>query len=158
MRRFRPIHGVLVLAVLVLPVVGQDLLPAGWFGSSGVTRVGPDDQGVVRVPVGDLGTNEVRFYRFLNAGNQEVKFFIGRDEAGTVQVAFDANEICFKRKRGYEVNDGWLICRVCEKSFRLSEVNEDRGGCAPVAVAHRLEGDEVVIAESDMLAGWRFFR
>jgi len=28
---------------------------------------------------------QVRFYRFLNRGNQEVRFFVGRDAQGTVQ-------------------------------------------------------------------------
>jgi uncharacterized membrane protein len=73
-------------------------------------------------------------------------------------VGFDANEICFKRKRGYQHDDDWLVCRVCDKSFRLSEVNSGAGGCAPVPLRHQVEGDQVVLAEADILEGWRLFR
>lgn len=157
MRRFRPIHGLLFVALFVGVVWLVETL-AGGLAYSSHQRVGPDAQGEVRLPVADLESREVRFYRFLNRGNQEVKFFVGRDEEGEVHVAFDANEICFKRKRGYEAEDGWLACRVCDKAFRLADVNQGGGGCKPVPVAHRVEDGELVLAEADLLQGWRFFR
>lgn len=130
----------------------------GGFEKGGFERVGPDRDGDVRIGVGDLEAGAARFYRFLNAGNQEVKLFVGRDRDGEVHVAFDANEQCFKAKRGYTYKDGWLTCGKCEKAFKLSEVNEDRGGCSPVVVRHTVEGDQLVIAESAVLEGWRYFR
>lgn len=157
MRRFRPWHGlVLVIAFIVLFLYADRVLDGN---DSGYQRVKPEAQSrQVRVPVADLPPGDVRFYRFLNEGNQEVKFFIGRDGAGEVQVGFDANEICFKRKRGYRHDGEWLVCRVCDKSFRVSEVNDGGGGCKPVPLEHRVEGEQVVLAEADVLAGWRYFR
>lgn len=155
MQRFRPWHGIVLVVVFFAVFVLAD---RHLDGGSRYERVAPDAAGEVRIGVDDLEVGDVRFYRFLNPSNQEVKFFVGRDENGTVQVAFDANEICFKRKRGYEFQDDWLICRVCEKSFRLSGVNDGGGGCSPIPVAHRLEGEELVLAEADVLEGWRLFR
>jgi uncharacterized membrane protein len=153
MRRFRPIYGIaLVAALLVAAWV------AGQVGSSDFTRVSPDASGTVTIPIGDLGPDQVRFYRFLNSGNQEVKFFVGRDAGGTVQVAFDANELCYKLKRGYDYQDGWMVCRKCDKAFELERVNDGGGGCNPVPLAHRVEGDRLVLAEADILQGWRYFR
>jgi uncharacterized membrane protein len=154
MRRFKPIHGIVLVVTFVVVV----FLAAGGWGHADLERVGPDGDGLVRVDVGDLEPGEVRFYRFLNSGNQEVKFFVGRDPEGVIQTAFDANEICYKKKRGYKPQGEWVICQFCDKAFRLSEVNEGRGGCAPVPLRHRLEGDQAVFTESDMLKGWRFFR
>jgi uncharacterized membrane protein len=154
MRRFRPIHGVLIVAALIAAAFGSRYLGA----PGDYERVTPGPDGLVKIAVADLEPKQVRFYRFLNRGNQEVKFFVGRGEDGSVQVAFDANEICYKRKRGYKAQDGWLVCRVCEKSFRLSDVNAGGGGCRPIPLAHRVDGGELVLAESDILQGWRYFR
>lgn len=158
MRRFRPVHGVALVLVFMAVFLVANYAHEGGFDRGSFERVGPDPDGNVRIDVADLEAGEARFYRFLNPSNQEVKFFVGRDRSGEVQVGFDASEICFKRKRGFDYSDGWLTCRVCEKSFHLAEVNHDRGGCAPVAVRHTVQGDQLVIAESAMLEGWRYFR
>lgn len=157
MVRFRPVHGVVLVVVFMTLFLVVNYAHEGGF-EKGFQRIGPDPDGNVRIDVGDLEAGDLRFYRFLNPSNQEVKLFVGRDRSGEIHVGFDANEICFKRKRGYDYAGGWLTCRVCEKSFRLEEVNDNRGGCAPVAVRHQLEGDQVVLAESAVLEGWRFFR
>lgn len=158
MRRFRPIYGILFVAAFVVAVVLADWAIEGGHGYAGFVLVQPDASGVVRIEVGDLAPYEVRFYRFLNRGNQEVKFFVGRDQGGTLQVAFDANEICYKSKRGYAASDGWMVCRKCDKAFRLAEVNDGGGGCKPIPLAHRTVGATLVLAEADILQGWRYFR
>lgn len=157
MRRFRPWHGIVLVVLFVAAFLYADVALVGGRGDH--QRVSPDPRtGQVRLDVGDLAAGDVRFYRFLNSGNQEVKLFVGRDAGGTLQVGFDANEICFKRKRGYQHDGEWLVCRVCDKSFRLDEVNQGGGGCKPVPLPHRVEGDELVLAENDVLTGWRYFR
>ena len=158
MRRFKPIHGVFVVLVFVAAILVGELALEGRFGRSGFERVSPGSDGTVRIDVSDLSPQEVRFFRFLNSGNQEVKFFVGRDAAGQVQVGFDANEPCAKAKRGYRAEGEWLVCNKCDKSFRLAEVNAGGGGCKPVPLEHRVDGDDLVIAEADILKGWRLFR
>lgn len=160
MRRFRPIHGLLLVGLLLLPVVGwalaRELFPERFTGHE---RVEVDDRGEVRIHLAGLEPQQVRFFRYLNYGNQEVRFFAGRDENGTVQVAFDANELCYKTKRGYQYQgDGWLVCRKCDKAFRLAEANAGGGGCNPVPLVHRLDGDTLVLQEGQILEGWRYFR
>lgn len=160
MRRFKPLHGVFLVLVFVAAILAGDLALEGRLGASGFERVAPGQDGNVRISLAQLQPLDVRFFRFLNPGNQEVKFFVGRDAGGHVQVAFDANELCAKTKRGYKHDDGdeWLVCKKCDKSFRLSEVNKGGGGCNPVPVRHQVRGDELVIAEADILQGWRYFR
>jgi uncharacterized membrane protein len=156
--RFRPIHGILAIGLFVVVGLVAELALAGRLGKSGFERVSAGDDHFVTIDVGKLEPLQVRFFRFLNPANQEVKFFVGRDGDGTIQVAFDANEACFKTKRGYKAQGEWLVCRKCDKAFRLAGVNNGKGGCEPVQLAHRVVENRVLIAEQDVLAGWRYFR
>ncbi|HXU29227.1 MAG TPA: Fe-S-containing protein [Thermoanaerobaculia bacterium] len=156
--RFRPIHGILAIVLCVVIGMIAELALAGRLGKNGFERVSPGADHQVSIDVAKLAPLEVRFFRFLNSANQEVKFFVGRDAGGTIQVAFDASEVCFKTKRGFKAQGEWVVCRKCDKSFRLAGVNHGHGGCEPVQLAHRVEGDKVLIAEQDVLGGWRYFR
>lgn len=155
--RLRPIHAIFVVAFFI----GAVLL-ASWALDRRVHRgeshrVGPDRDGMVRVEVGDLAPGQVRFYDFLNPGNQEVRFLVGRDKRGELQVAFDAAENDYKRKLGFRQEGDWLVNNKCETSLRLEEINAGTSGCRPVPLPHRLEGKTLVLAEVDVLHGWRYF-
>jgi uncharacterized membrane protein len=158
MARVRPIHAFLAVALFTALVVVADYAWEGGFGHAGYTMVRPDASGQVVVGVADLEPRQVRFYRFLNAGNQEVKFLVGRDRFGTVQVGFDASETHSILGRGFRHEGDWLVDNKCDSAVRLERVNEGGRGCRPVPLAHRVEGDRVVLAEQDVLRGWRYFR
>ena len=156
MKRFRPIHGLLVVVVLMLATFAAERLLGG--DRATATRVSPDRDGRVVIDASDIERSDVRFFRFLNSGNQEVRFLVGRDPAGEIVVAFDASENDFKRKRGFRHEGDWLVNNKCDTATKLAEVSIGRGGCAPVPVHHRVEGSNVVLTENDLLAGWRYFR
>jgi uncharacterized membrane protein len=130
----------------------------GGLGRAGYQRVKPDDNGQVVLDVSDLEPGAVRFYRFLNWGNQEVRFLVGRAGAGELQVAFDASETHSKLGRGFRHEGEWLVDNKCDSAVRLDSVNEGGRGCRPVPLAHRLDGDRLVLTEDDILRGWRYFR
>jgi len=153
MAKFKPIHGI----VLVVAAVAGLVLLDSRSGRSEFQQVRAAPDGVVRLNVADLDRGQVRFYRFLNSANQEVEFFVGRDPQGTVQVAFDASENHFKRRRGFRLQDGWIVDNQCGSSFRLSSVNGGGRGCSPIPLPHRDAGNEVLITEPDLLRGWRLF-
>jgi uncharacterized membrane protein len=157
-RRFRPIYGLLLVPLFMAAVLVADLALDGGLGGKRFERVSPDRQGQVHLEVGDLEAGDVRFYRFLNSGNQEIKFFIARDRNSDLQIAFDANEICYKLKRGYTPSGDWVVCNKCDKAFRIEEINAGGGGCKPVPVKFTQVADQVVLEEGDILAGWRYFR
>ncbi|MEO1082767.1 MAG: hypothetical protein AAFY88_00850, partial [Acidobacteriota bacterium] len=69
MKRFTPLYGILIVLLFVGAAVS-----ASYLGRSGYERISPED-GMVRIDVEPLAPKEVRFFRFLNHGNQEVKFF-----------------------------------------------------------------------------------
>ncbi|MEM8933267.1 MAG: Fe-S-containing protein [Acidobacteriota bacterium] len=154
MKHFKPVYGLVVVVLFVGVVISADLAMTG----ASHQRVSPDSRGLVEIDVADLGTSDVRFYRFLNSGNQEVKFFVGRDREGTLHVAFDASETDYKRKRGFRHEGDWMVNNKCDTAVLLAKVNASDGGCHPVPLAHRSQGDRLVLHESDILAGWRYFR
>jgi uncharacterized membrane protein len=158
MSRFRPVHGILLVAFFMAAVLVADWALDGGFRRSRFERVGPDAEGVVRIDVAGLGASQVRFFRFLNSGNQEVRFFVGRDPKGTLQVAFDAAENDFKRKLGFRHEGEWLVNNKCDTALRLEEVNAGTSGCRPAPLRHRLDGQTLVLLENDVLEGWRLFR
>ena len=155
--RVRPLHGLLLVAVLVVGGVVADFAIEGGLRGVRFTRVAPDPQGEVRIDVSDLGVNELRFFRFLNAGNQEVKFFIARDRNGDLQVAFDASETHARVGRGFRQDGEWVIDNKCDTPTRIAEIDDGHGGCSPVPLAFRAEGNTVVLAENQILRGWRLF-
>lgn len=153
MKRFRPIHGLLLVPVFVVGV----FLLAGGLGMGQHQRVSPNENGVVRIGVDDLNSGNVRYYRFLNRGNQEVLFFVGRDRHGELQVAFDASESHSVVGRGFRHEGDWMVDAKCDTAMRLEEVNDGGGGCRPVPLPHQERGGEVIIAEAEILKGWRLF-
>jgi uncharacterized membrane protein len=158
MRRFRPIHGILLVLVFMAAVVVGQMAFEGQLKGGGYELVTPGRDGSVDVDLSGLAPKQVRFFRFLNRGNQEVHFFVGRDAEGVVQVAYDASETCAKTKRGFHHQGEWVVCNKCDKSFKLSGINAGGGGCNPVPLVHRIDGNQLRLAENDILQGWRLFR
>lgn len=156
--RVRPWHLLLLILLVGGGIFLADHAVRGGFSAMSFEQVAPGADGTVAIDLSGLGPSQVRFFRFLNTGNQEVRFFVGRDPAGTVIAAFDANELCAKTKRGYRHEGDWMVCNKCDKAFKLAEVNADHGGCAPVALAHRVEGERIFLTENAILEGWRLFR
>lgn len=158
MRRFRPVHAMALVAFFVAAIVAADLALEGGFGRAAYQRVGPDEAGRVVLDISDLEPGAVRFYRFLNWGNQEVRFLVGRDRDGVLQVGFDASETHSKLGRGFRHEGDWLVDNKCDSAVRLETVNEGGRGCRPVPLAHTVDGDRLVLTEADILRGWRYFR
>lgn len=157
MRRFKPLHGILIVLAVLGVVWGAQAALESRLNPSGFIQVSPDRQGVLKIDLADLKPREVRFYRFLNSGNQEVLFLVGRDREGVVQVGFDASETHGKLGRGFRHEGDWLVDNKCDTASHLESVNTGTGGCRPVPLKHRIEGNELVLAENDILQGWRLF-
>jgi len=156
-RRLRPLHGVLAVAGLFALLLGAQYLWEGGFSRARYERVTADAAGEVRLDLAGFGTSEVRFYRFLNPGNQEVRFLVARDAAGAIHTAFDAAESDYKLKRGFRHQGEWVVNNKCDTACRLEEISNG-GGCRPIPFRHRLEGSTLVVAEATLLEGWRYFR
>ena len=154
--RLRPIHAIFVVAFFVGAGLLADWTLDHFGGRSDAERVGPKN-GVVEVDVASLQPGQVRFFEFLNSGSQEVRFLVGRDRSGTLQVAFDAAENDFKRHLGFRQEGDWLVNNKCDTALKLEEINRGTSGCRPTPLEHRLVGQKLVLQEADILSGWRYF-
>lgn len=100
--------------------------------------------GEVRIPA-DLNEGELRRYEVAVHGNA-VRFLAFRVGA-EVRTAFDACQIC--GTEGYNLVGGQLLCLHCDAAISPSTVGRE-GGCNPIPLPSRREGDSVVVRETDL--------
>lgn len=117
------------------------------------------DQGVVKIPLRRINDGGVHFFTYQFDG-KNVNFFIRTDGEGHLQAHFDACYSCFKYKLGYvwrrEKNQ--VVCIACQIGYDLKDVLWDYvGACAPINLKSRVQGDFLVIDQSHLEKGGRFF-
>jgi uncharacterized membrane protein len=157
MARLRPIHGIFIVAFFMGAVVLAEWALDGGLRRGSMERVSAAKDGTVRVDVAGIAPGKVKFFDFLNPGNQEVRFLVARDRTGELQVAFDAAENDYKRKLGFHQEGEWLVNNKCGTAVRLEEINAGSSGCRPTPLRHEVAGNTVLLQEADVLAGWRYF-
>lgn len=86
----------------------------------------------------------------------DIKFFAMRDDEGNVKTAFDACDVCYHSKKGYTQEGDYMVCNNCGNKYHISGIgteNKAGGGCWPSYLPSEIEGDEVIIKESDLMKG-----
>jgi len=111
------------------------------------------DGAVVRVPVAGLAEDRLHRYGVL-VDDTVVRFFLIR--VGTRwRTGFDACQVC--GPSGYIMTGGRLVCLACAADINPSTVGIG-GGCNPLPLPHRDQGQDLVIALDDLRAQIRTFR
>lgn len=104
--------------------------------------------GLVRVPVQDV--NDGNLHVFTVSANGESLRFIVIKKPGGWGTALDACRIC--GAEGYRQDGQNVICRHCGSAIYVPTIGQ-QGGCNPVGIASRVEGGDLVLDLSSMLAG-----
>jgi uncharacterized membrane protein len=112
--------------------------------------------GEVSLPVSEL-SGKARFYEYKTASGKSVRFFAMRSSDGVYRAALDACDVCFAAKRGYRQEGDDMVCNKCGNHFHSSQVNEVRGGCNPVGLERKVEGDTLRIGARELEAGASYF-
>ncbi|MCU1275162.1 MAG: hypothetical protein JWO48_2593, partial [Bryobacterales bacterium] len=73
----------------------------------------------------------------------------------SIAVAFDACQIC--GSQGYYQKGPFVICKNCASAINIPTIGQP-GGCNPVPLESKVEGDQVVIPAEKLLPGSRLFR
>jgi len=147
----------LLLIVLSLLVTASALV--GWLGipgTGGVTNVAVRD-GKVSIPIADLNDGKAHFYSYKGQAGK-ITFFVIKGKDGTMRAAFDACDVCYKEKKGYEQKGEEMICKNCNQTFPVAKIGTVRGGCNPAPLKMTLTGTTLEIAVSDLEAGAHYFR
>ena len=113
--------------------------------------------GAVAIPVAKLSDGKAHFYK-LEDGGKEIAFFAVKSSDGTVKIAFDACDACFKSKKGYEQQGDKMNCKNCNQKFAIGRLGPNAtGGCNPGYLPHQLSGGSISIKADDLKAGARYF-
>jgi uncharacterized membrane protein len=147
----------LLLIVLSLLVTASALV--GWLGISGTggaTSVAAS-AGKVSIPIADLNDGKAHFYSYKGQTGK-ITFFVITEKDGTLRAAFDACDVCYLQKKGYEQKGEQMICKNCNQAFPVAKIGTVSGGCNPSPLKVTLVGSTLEIAVIDLESGAHYFR
>ena len=148
-RRLLAIAGILVIAPLTVSFAFSRLPQT----VDPPRMLSPAEGGMVRVA--RTGLDDGHLHRFgVPIDGTVVRFVVMKSGSGLVPV-FDSCVVC--GAYGYIERKGRLICLACAADINTATLGIG-GGCNPIPLAYRDEGDELVIAVEDLKAEVGAFR
>src|SRR5205085_12095585 len=110
--------------------------------------------GVIRIPVSTVSDGQLHRFSIQSDG-MSVRIIAIRRPDHSIAVAFDACQIC--GSQGYYQKGPNVICKNCSSAINIPTIGQP-GGCNPVPLESKVEGDQVVIAAGKLAAHSRLFR
>lgn len=103
------------------------------------------------ISVSNLSTT-AKFYSFESEG-VTIRYFAVKDTSGNVHVAFDACDVCYEAKKGYQQNGDVMQCINCGKEFSITSIGTDNiaGGCWPSYLPMHINENTVIITIADLV-------
>ena len=125
-------------------------------------KADPDAQAVnqtrvVTHPVSLFADGKAKHFEFKAENGITVKYFVLKSSDGVIRAAFDACDVCWPSGKGYFQEQDKMVCRNCGKRFASVKINEVKGGCNPAPLNRKIDGDNLVIQVTDILAGQSYF-
>lgn len=114
------------------------------------------ENGAVRLSLSTFDDNQAHFYTYMAQG-RPVEFFVIKSKDGVVRVALNACDVCFPAKKGYHQEGDEMVCNNCGRRFPADQIGLIRGGCNPSPLKPTVQGDTVVIQESELATGLSMF-
>jgi high-affinity iron transporter len=105
--------------------------------------------GELRVPISSLLDKKLHRYE-VSAGGADVRLIAILDASETVRAALDACQIC--GTQGYYQDGKNVVCRNCGAAIYVPTIGF-AGGCNPLHIDYRVEGDTLTIAGSALRSG-----
>jgi FTR1 family protein len=110
--------------------------------------------GKLSIPV--AGVNDGNLHRFaVDSDGVHVRMIVIRKPDQSLVAAFDACEIC--GTQGYYQKGPNVICKNCASAIFIPSIGQ-HGGCNPIPIESRVEGDQLVIAAEKLIPGKKIFR
>jgi high-affinity iron transporter len=111
------------------------------------------ENGVVRIPVASVSDGNLHRFE-MNDRGVHVRFIVVQKPDKSLVAAFDACAIC--GAQGYIQRGNEVICRNCDSDIVISTIGV-KGGCNPIPLASRVEGDSLAIDAADLERGSAVF-
>ena len=110
--------------------------------------------GKISIPVASV--NDGNLHRFaVDADGVHVRIIVIRRPDQSLVAAFDACEIC--GTQGYYQKGPNVICKNCASAIFIPSIGQS-GGCNPIPIESRVEGDQLIIPADKLLPGRKIFR
>ena len=90
----------------------------------------------------------------IDVGGTEVRVIAILDSSGTVRAGLDACMIC--GHQGYYQDGKNVICRNCGAVIYVPTIGQ-AGGCNPIHIDYRIEGDKLRIAATALTEAAKYF-
>ncbi|HJV64484.1 MAG TPA: DUF2318 domain-containing protein [Geomonas sp.] len=147
-------YAVLVAICVALVTTAAFALNLPGFGKYAAVKPA---NGMVTIPVSKVSDGKAHFFH-LTDGGKDVKFFLVKGSDGHLHAAFDACDVCYHEKKGYEQQGDQMLCKNCNKKFAINRIGqESRGGCNPAYLPARVDASNVRIMVDDLRSGANFF-
>lgn len=114
------------------------------------------ESGFVRIPVTVADDGNAHFFAYA-VGDKVVTFFIMKAADGAIKSSFDACMACNHAKLGYRQEGAVVVCNNCGMGFRPDDIGGATGGCNPIVLAAKRDGQMLLFAVADIEAGARLF-
>jgi uncharacterized membrane protein len=145
-----------VIAVVLAVVAGAGLAFAFSNPFSGAEKAKAVN-GTVTIPLAKVSDGSAHKFRFEDGG-KPLTFFLVKGTDGNLHAAFDACDVCFQEKKGYEQKGNAMLCRNCGKKFAINMIGSaNNGGCNPSHLDFTVQGNSVLIKTASIQAGAKFF-
>ncbi len=159
----RRIWGAVAVAIFLLAGFAA-IAQVGWF--DGIFKKSPaeiaksagvvETADAVKIPLTALDSGKALFLQQEVDGRQ-LYYFALKSSDGAYRSAFDACNGCFRTNYGYRQKGDWIMCNKCELEFPSVRIEEIKGGCYPLPLARKVEGQYLVIQKGDIAAGKNYF-
>lgn len=114
------------------------------------------EKGIVSIPLAEVSDGAAHFYEFAASG-RSVRFFVLKSSDGVIRSAFDACDVCFEARKGYQQDGDFMVCQNCGQRFHSAQINEVRGGCNPAPLDRVADNNSVRFNVADIAAGVSYF-
>lgn len=153
-----------IVAIAVLAGVLFAVKGRGGMMRSGALAPQPDkvyarvaaEGGLVKIQLREISGTTASYFAY-SVGGKEVRFFALRAADGSLRVALDACNACYRAKLGYHQQGDSMICNNCGMAFRSQDVGVVRGGCNPIPLERTVEGEVLVLRAGDLESGVKYF-
>ncbi|MBR9677340.1 DUF2318 domain-containing protein [Candidatus Woesearchaeota archaeon] len=138
---------VIILAIAVL-AIGAALMKGS------ITGAATTNNGQLTIPLSEL-SNDAKWYEY-DVGGKTIKFFAVKSGDGSIKTAFDACDVCYRSGKGYRQEGDYMVCNNCGNKYLISDLgtkNKNPGGCWPSFLPSYDDGQNLIIAVSDLKAG-----
>lgn len=121
-------------------------------------RLTADARGLIRVKIADVADGGLHRFSYVTGDGHVVRFLLikldspsGRSKIG---VVYDACVMC--GDKGYIQRKREVICLACNVRIFNPSIGKE-GGCNPIPLEHRVEGEDIVVTARELARGAEHF-